>query len=475
MNEKNGADSIRKTPGKRLPALMDGEIVLLPEAVLPLPRMGRRILPGGLQEREWFDIVSEILIPRWAVECIRDNLVWGQELRAGESLKERVETILHTPGERDKWERIVGWGRRPVRALNMETAEKWSGGWSDLVALDKGKRIPYTVHLAFSNRYSEYLGVAYWESWVCDAGDLMAMMRRLKDGMLTGSLRARAARLVAEAKTYWGSYPIPGKQCISSDGTRKGNQDVEEMCLCLSELLIPPAERKISEEKLRMLFATNSAYYLDVARRALDRVNHDARNQVLLAQMEAKVAEAEADKFQAEQKAMAEAKARAEAAAAKARLAEAERNEAKWKAEAETWQRRHDALLGMKKDRDEAVKTPGSVAHALYELLEKQLTPEERDLRDWLMNGGSQTAWGQDRAKKGWPGSKGYVSKIRAGIEKKYKAAGLAGSPFPRCKGGRPPVKRMRGEASGTTDDAELRGRLNTKAQTSKRQTSDRE
>lgn len=470
MNEKNGADSIRKTPGKRLPALMDGEIVLLPEAVLPLPRMGRRILPGGLQESEWFDIVSEILIPRWAVECIRDNLVWGQELRVGESLKERVETILHTPGERDKWERIVGWGRRPVRALNMETAEKWSGGWSDLVALDKGKRIPYTVHLAFSNRYSEYLGVAYWESWVCDAGNLMATWWQ-NGGVLNDSRRGCATRLVAEAKTYWRSYPIPGKLCISSDGTRGRNQDVEEMCLCLSELLLTPAERKMSGEKIRMLFATNSAYYLDVARRSLDRVIHDAHNQVIFAQMKVKLAEAEAAK---EQKAEDAANARAQADEARLRLEEARRNATEWEAESKAWQRRHDALLGLKNDLKEALKTPENVAHDLYERLEKQLTPEERNLRDWLKDGRSQTAWGQERAKKGLPGSKGYVSSIRARIEEKYKAAGLAGSPFPRCKGGRPPVKRMRGEASGTADDAELRGRLNTQARIPKRKTSDK-
>lgn len=118
MNNNNPQTTVRETPDKQLPALMDGDTVLLPAATLPLPLGGRSTNPGRDGEDDWADYAAEILIPRWAMECIRENLVWGQELVEGdvvhvgddewerldngESLKERIDTIMGKPGEMDK-------------------------------------------------------------------------------------------------------------------------------------------------------------------------------------------------------------------------------------------------------------------------------------------------------------------------------------------------------------------------------------
>lgn len=141
---------------------------------------------------------------------------------------------------------------------------------------------------------------------------------------------------------------------------------------------------------------------------------------------------------------------------------------------AEAWEQRLDAALGLKRDRNEAMKTPSDVARDMFNLLEGQLTEEERSLRDWVKEGGSQAAWGKRRRDAGLPGSNAYVSKLRASIDRKYTQAGFAGAPFAKSKGGRPPVKRLRGEASGTAEDAELRGMLNGQAKKPTRRNSDK-
>ena len=451
--------------------------MILPEATLPLPRMGTRKLPGGLKECEWFDIASKILIPRWAAECIRDNLVLGQELREGESLKDRVAALLRTKGEQDKWERIVGWGRRPARALHLVSAEQWNGGWLELVELDRGKLIPYSIYLAFTKRNSEYLGFSYWVDWALDA--LPIVETGLANGcVLMGPDRNRAERLVDEATAPFHTYQISDQTPPHGfDFTRVGggSTGVDEMCLCLSELLAPPEKRNLSGDAIRMIVEANLAYHQVAAARALDKMENEVKGQALSAQMASKVAKAQAlaDESKAE---FFLAKGKAEAAIAaqkraeeERKLAEEQKQEAEKRAEdlkgllkdscaREKWAKSVlDAVLGLKQQRDEALREPGKKAGQMYKWL-SSLTKEEHDLYEWLMAGKSQNEWGLQRRENGLPGSKAYASGVRKKIEQKYSEAGLQGTLFTYCKGGRPPKVPM--VAVGTAEEAELRGRI---------------
>lgn len=205
MND--GRDQIIETPDKTLPALMDGDTELLPAAELPLPLGGTSINPGKDWEDEWADLASSLLIPRWAVECIRADLVNGQGLREGESLKERTETILRTPGEMDKWRRIVGWGIEVVRHLDLDSAEKWNGSLSELLALGDCKNVSPLLRHAFADRWNDFLAVKYWDDWATAGRSLVETF--FKRGVVDVTDREKAARLVKEAQSYWNHRAIP--------------------------------------------------------------------------------------------------------------------------------------------------------------------------------------------------------------------------------------------------------------------------
>lgn len=146
---------------KLLPALMDGDTVLLPEVTLPLPLGGRNQNPGRDGEDDWADYAASVLIPRWAVECIREGLIWGQELEEDcdengffpiETIQERVNAIMRSQGELDKWRRIVGWGIDAVRHLDVEQANKWQGGLVELLELDNDRSVPKGLRLALPRK-----------------------------------------------------------------------------------------------------------------------------------------------------------------------------------------------------------------------------------------------------------------------------------------------------------------------------------
>ena len=272
----------------------------------------------------------------------------------------------------------------------METAEKWSGSWSELVEIDKWKRIPFMVHLGFSRRYAAYLGVAYWASWAEDALHIVETWS-LNGYVLNGTYRGRAARLLAEAETFCGKYTIPSQTTdpgIWCDGYRGRTQAIDDMYLCLSELLLPSAERKLSGEIIRMIFEANMAYCLAVEARTIDGVMHDTQVRAIRAQMETKLAEAEADKFKAQGKAEAEAEAR-------------QRAEERWRDEVEAKatykalaEEREEKIQMMKEEiyphvmgvpamvaaAQEALEYPVRKAKEFRELLRNELTPKAQNL-----------------------------------------------------------------------------------------------
>lgn len=221
---------------KQLPALMDGDTVLLPEAVLPLPLGGRSPNPGRDGEDDWADYAAEVLIPRWAVECIRDGLVLGQELEEDydengyypiETMQERVAAILRNPGEQDKWKRIVGWGIDAVRHLDLEQANKWQGGLVELLKSGNTPSMPLRLRLAFTRKNETFLAVFYWYSWAREGWSIVEGCFH-QSGEMDDSDRKKAKRLVAEGQTYWNRDPITGQPMVLSDRMFNGHWFIGE-------------------------------------------------------------------------------------------------------------------------------------------------------------------------------------------------------------------------------------------------------
>lgn len=352
----NGNVKVIALPCKPLPALIDGNIELLPSAVLPLPLGGTSENPGKNGEDEWADLAIQLLIPRWAVECIKADLVTGQALREGESLKERTETILRTQGEMDKWRRIVGWGINVVRHLDVASAEKWNGSLRELLELGDPKNVSILIRLAFSARWNDFLGVKYWYDWATAGWYLVEEWLRRR--ALGDADREKAARLVIEAKSYWAHCPIPNKTPLADllfNQDKWRGDDVGQMCHCLSMLQSQPPEPTWDKTETWMIFGGNWAYYRAVAKGEYEKRIDDIHVKTLFAQMEAQVAEAnareqeaQADKFNALGMAEAEAEARNRAEGEWKRLEEERRKETEARAQAEALAEERGRLLSMK-------------------------------------------------------------------------------------------------------------------------------
>ncbi len=312
MNDNKPQTTVRGTPDKQLPALMDGNTVLLPATTLPLPLGGRSTYPGRDGEDDWADYAAEVLIPRWAVECIRDGLVWGQELEEDcdpedgyfpiEIMKERVEAILRSPGEMDKWKRIVGWGIDVVRHLDLDRANEWHGGLVELLALGDEKFMSWTLRVAFSQKCSRFIAAAYWASWA-KAGWAIVDQCFSKREALDDACRDKILRLVAEGSAYWASNEITGKLIVIPNkipgfhwffGKKSWmNNDISQMLKCLTELLTPPTERELSMDTIWLLLGSNMAYFHICKEKEADMMQSELHLKTILAQKETQVADAQ--------------------------------------------------------------------------------------------------------------------------------------------------------------------------------------
>lgn len=297
---------------KRLPALMDGDTVLLPEVALPLPLGGRSPNPGRDGEDDWADYTAGVLIPRWAVECIREGLIWGQELEADcdesghspiETLKARGDAIVRSPGEMDKWTRIVGWGIDAVRNLNLEQANKWHGGLVELLELGDVKSVPLGLRLAFSQKMGAFVAAYYWDSWAREGWPIVERCFR-RGGELDDSDRKKAERLVAEGQSYWNRDPLTGQPMVLPDVMSNGhcflgekrwlNSGVNQMIKCLTELPVPKEKRELDMKTIWLLFRSHAGCLATFKAKEEDGVAYSVEREASRARAEARVLNAEA-------------------------------------------------------------------------------------------------------------------------------------------------------------------------------------
>lgn len=262
----------REHPEKHLPALVVDGKEFLPAVALPLPLGGRSLKPGRDGEDDWADYAAEVLVPRWAVECIQHGLVLGQELEEDydpddgpfpvESMQDRVATILQTPGELDKWKRIVGWGIQVVRNLDEQTADNWTGGLMELLELGEEPPMPRWLCEAWRRRRADVIAVVYWASWAMDVWKIVE--KAPGESTLDESSYNKAERLLAEANAHWEWHPIPSKRpqlrlVLGKHAWQ--NHDVTQMVKCLTELMSPPTNRTLKTREIQMIAEGNMAYY----------------------------------------------------------------------------------------------------------------------------------------------------------------------------------------------------------------------
>ena len=195
-----------EAPEHPIPSLMDGDMAILPPEKVPLPLGGRGPVLGENGEDEWEIAATKILVPRWAAECIQKRLVFGQELREGESLKARVEAIIQTPGEMDKWKRILKWGLAIVRQMDLEMAKRWSGGLIELLDFEVASDMPRLLRFAFSKGWALFISLVYWDAWSQACWDLASTSQ--PEGW-SASDRERAARLLEEGQSIWSHTWMP--------------------------------------------------------------------------------------------------------------------------------------------------------------------------------------------------------------------------------------------------------------------------
>lgn len=298
-------------PEKFLPALVVDGTEMLPAAALPLPLGCKSLKPGRDGGDDWADYAAETLLPRWAVECIRQGLVLGQELEEDcnedgpfpvETMKQRVDVILRTPGEMDKWKRIVGWGIEIVRNLDVQVADKWNGGLLELLDSSDASPMPKWLGWAWERRRPDVISVAYWDSWVTDA---WLLVDAAGEEGLKESDREKAARLVAEAHTYWSNptlfdmFPHPRMRLYFGDG-RWRTDIVSQMVKCLTDLMRPPKERKLDRADIRMIADGNKALCDTCTEKVAADVLNAVRIQAIEAEAQAEVAGAKTREAEAE-------------------------------------------------------------------------------------------------------------------------------------------------------------------------------
>lgn len=273
---------------KQLPALMDGGTMILPPATLSPP--SKR--DGG---RGWWEKTARaILIPRWAAECIGAGIVYGQELREGESMRERVESIMGNPAEMDKWETLAGWGPW-VRDMPPEKWERWGGGVHELQKLGGNIELFHGVLDWTTGRKLKGYAVAvrYWAYWMERAWRLA---KEASAGGLDAEGRERAGRLLAEGRAYWGKPVLTCGECYSGREGKwipmdSGYQGAAVECV--AALLAPTVKRKGGIVGILATLAECLFFAKHLAGELREQVDADAWLSQKLADAEARVADAE--------------------------------------------------------------------------------------------------------------------------------------------------------------------------------------